>query len=122
MSLRGVCAWTWRGAQQTLLKITSILTPAPNGERYLRVGGTREHRFDGTSLEPRKLPENAASPTRRVHAVLGALLDFYEHLTDRLDYSSRVFIWDRMTTFNKNQFAHWGEMSQLFLCFQPKPG
>ncbi len=40
--------------------------------RYLRVGGTRQSRFAGTSLQPRKLPENAASPTRRVHAVLGA--------------------------------------------------
>ncbi len=29
--------------------------------------------FDGTSLEARKLPENAASPTRRVHAVLGRI-------------------------------------------------
>ncbi len=44
----------------------------PNGERYLRVGGTRQRQFAGTSLEPRNLPENAASPTRRVHAVLGA--------------------------------------------------
>jgi hypothetical protein len=44
---------------------------APNGLRYPRVGGTRERRFDGTSLEPRKRLENAASPTRRVHAVLG---------------------------------------------------
>ena len=43
----------------------------PNGVRYPRVGGTREHHFDGTSLEPRELPENAATPTRRVHAVLG---------------------------------------------------
>ncbi len=43
-----------------------------NGVRYPRVGGTRQRRFDGTSLEPKKLPENAATPTRRVHAVLGA--------------------------------------------------
>jgi len=46
----------------------------PNGERYPRVGGTRERRFDGISLEPRELLENAATPTRRVHAVLGALI------------------------------------------------
>ncbi len=39
--------------------------------RYPRVGGTRQRRFDGASLEPHKLPENAATPTRRVHAVLG---------------------------------------------------
>ncbi len=31
--------------------------------RYLRVGGTK--------LQPRRLSENAATPTRRVHAVLG---------------------------------------------------
>jgi len=48
---------------------------APNGLRYPLVGGTRQRRFDGTRLEPRKLPENAATPTSRVHAVLGALLE-----------------------------------------------
>jgi len=45
----------------------------PNGVRYPRVGGRRQHHFDGTNFEPRKLPENAASPTRRVHAVLGRM-------------------------------------------------
>ncbi len=43
----------------------------PNGVRYPRVGGTRSRRFDGTNSKPRNLPENAVSPTRRVHAVLG---------------------------------------------------
>ncbi len=43
----------------------------PNGMRYLRVGGTRQRRFIGTSLQLRKLPKNAVTPTRRVHAVLG---------------------------------------------------
>ncbi|RCK72727.1 MAG: hypothetical protein ANABAC_1261 [Anaerolineae bacterium] len=38
---------------------------------YLRVSGTRAHHFTGTSLKPRKLLENAQTPTRRVHAVLG---------------------------------------------------
>jgi len=41
-----------------------------NGVRYPRVGGTRQRHFDGTSFKLRKLPENAATPTRRVHAVL----------------------------------------------------
>jgi hypothetical protein len=41
-----------------------------NGVRYPRVGGTRYRRFDGTSFKPHKLSENAATPTRRVHAVL----------------------------------------------------
>ena len=43
----------------------------PNGMRYPQVGGTRERHFDGTNFQPRNLPENAATPTRRVHAVLG---------------------------------------------------
>jgi len=46
----------------------------PNGLRYPRVGGTRQRHFAGTNLKPRNLPENAATPTRRVHAVLGALV------------------------------------------------
>jgi len=45
----------------------------PNGLRYPRVGGTRERDFDGTHFQPRKVPENAATPTRRVHAVLGSI-------------------------------------------------
>jgi len=44
----------------------------PNGLRYPLVGGTRQRRFDGTNLKPRKLPENAPTPISRVHAVLGA--------------------------------------------------
>jgi hypothetical protein len=47
---------------------------APNGLRYPLVGGTRERHFDGTSFKPRKRPENAQTPTSRVHAVLGAFL------------------------------------------------
>jgi hypothetical protein len=47
----------------------------PNGLRYPRVGGTRGRHFDGTNFKPHKLPENAATPTRRVHAVLGALVE-----------------------------------------------
>ena len=43
-----------------------------NGVRYPLVGGTRQCHFDGTHSKPHKLPENAATPTRRVHAVLGA--------------------------------------------------
>ena len=48
--------------------------PAPNGVRYPRVGGARECHFAGTSFKPHKLPENAATPTRRVHAVLGCMM------------------------------------------------
>jgi len=50
----------------------------PNGMRYPLVGGTRQRRFDGTSFEPSILPENAATPTSRVHAVLGAV--FVNHI------------------------------------------
>jgi hypothetical protein len=35
------------------------------------VGGTRQHHFAGTNFKPQKLPENAQTPTSRVHAVLG---------------------------------------------------
>src|SRR6266540_649356 len=42
----------------------------------LPAGGRDETtRFDGTNLKPRKLPENAATPTSRVHAVLGNLTE-----------------------------------------------
>jgi hypothetical protein len=51
-----------------------VIEAAPNGERYPRVGGTRQRRFAGTNFKPRKLPENAQTPTRRVHAVLAATL------------------------------------------------
>jgi len=53
------------------LNLLNFLDEAPNGLRYLRVGGTRQRRFAGTNFKPRKLLENAATPTRRVHAVLG---------------------------------------------------
>ena len=42
-----------------------------NGLRYPLVGGTRQRHFDGTNFEPRKMLQNAATPTSRVHAVLG---------------------------------------------------
>ncbi len=54
-----------------------------NGERYPRVGGTRERHFAGTCLKPDKLSGNAASPTRRVHAVLGALSECQTRLLEQ---------------------------------------
>jgi len=48
-----------------------------NGVRYPLVGGTRQRRFAGTSFEPSILPENAATPTSRVHAVLGSVIVSY---------------------------------------------
>jgi len=42
-----------------------------NGWRYPLVGGTGQCHFDGTNLKPHKLPENAQTPTSRVHALFG---------------------------------------------------
>jgi hypothetical protein len=53
----------------------------PNGVRYPLVGGTGQHHFAGTNFKPQKLPENAPTPTSRVHAVLGALTHFEAQLT-----------------------------------------
>ena len=44
-----------------------------NGWRYPLVGGTRQRHFTGTNLKLRKVPENAQTPTSRVHALLGSL-------------------------------------------------
>ena len=46
----------------------------PNGVRYPLVGETRQRYFIGTNFRPRKVPENAQTPTSRVHAVLGRFL------------------------------------------------
>jgi hypothetical protein len=51
----------------------------PNGLRYPRVGGTGQHGFDGTNIKPHKRLENAATPTRRVHAVLASRNLAYSH-------------------------------------------
>jgi len=42
-----------------------------NGWRYPLVGGTRQRHFDGTTFKPRKLLENAPTPTCQLLAVLG---------------------------------------------------
>jgi hypothetical protein len=52
-----------------------------NGLRYPLVGGTRQRYFAGTNSKPRKLLENAQTPTSRVHAVLGG---FHERKTPSL--------------------------------------
>ncbi len=43
-----------------------ILRKPLNGMRYPLVGGTRQRHFDGANSKPRKLPENAPTPTSRV--------------------------------------------------------
>ena len=50
-----------------------LLFEAANGLRYPRVGGRRQRHFAGTDFKPRKLLENAQTPTRRVHALLGGV-------------------------------------------------
>ena len=40
--------------------------------RYPLVGGTRQRCFAGTNSKPRKMLENAQTPTSRVHALLGS--------------------------------------------------
>jgi len=54
----------------------------PNGLRYRLVGGTRQCHFAGTNFKPRKLPENAQTPTSRVHAVLGGDLGGQDNLKE----------------------------------------
>jgi hypothetical protein len=46
----------------------------PNGWRYPLVGGTRQRHFAGINLKPATCSKNAATPTSRVHAVLGSHL------------------------------------------------
>jgi len=53
-----------------------VYLPA-NGWRHPLVGGMRQRHFDGTDSKPRKLLENAQTPTSRVHAVLAGVLTCY---------------------------------------------
>jgi hypothetical protein len=48
-----------------------LLKEQANGWCYPLVGGTRRRHFDGTNLKPQNMPENAQTPTSRVHALLG---------------------------------------------------
>src|SRR5919108_2474632 len=58
--------------QPTHLQREHVLS---NGWRYPLVGGTRQRYFAGTNLKLRKTPENAQTPTSRVHAVLARFLN-----------------------------------------------
>ena len=49
-----------------------------NGVRYPLVGGTRQRHLDGIHSKPHKVPENAQTPTSRVHAVLGGINDRFQ--------------------------------------------
>jgi len=69
---------------------------ASNDLCYPLVGETRERHLDRTSLELRKLLENAASPNICLHALLGAddLLGSEEiqsvHLAEALQYRPKL--------------------------------
>ncbi len=58
---------------QSRQRISFFCILPANGWRYPLVGGTRQRHFTGTNSKPRKLPENAATPTSRVHAVLASV-------------------------------------------------
>jgi hypothetical protein len=69
------------------------------------VGGRRRRHFNGTRFKPHKLSENAATPTRRVHAVLGA---FDPHKT-------RTLLSDFLALIEKNSILlHYNDW-RLFL-------
>ena len=70
-----------------------IVLCTPNGLRYPRVGGLRERHFAGANFKPRELLENAQTPTRRVHAVLGAVVGIYPS----------VFSGNKLFNFNKEK-------------------
>jgi len=59
---------------QILFILLPVVEGQANGLRYPLVGGTRQRCFDGTNSKPREVPENAQTPTSRVHAVLGNFL------------------------------------------------
>jgi len=59
---------------QILFILLPVVEGQANGLRYPLVGGTRQRHFTGTNLKPRKLLENAQTPTSRVHAVLGVFI------------------------------------------------
>jgi hypothetical protein len=72
---------------------------APNGWRYPLVGGTRQCRFNGTNLKPYKLPENAQTPTSRVHALLGELPERKPRRLEQATTAKLTKLWHTAQTF-----------------------
>jgi hypothetical protein len=64
------------------------LNQPPNGVRYRRLGGLRYSCFDGVNVKSPEVPENAQTPNRPVHALLGA---FEYYLTSLLGTSEYHF-------------------------------
>jgi len=80
----------------------------PNGVRYPLVGGTRPRHFDGTNFKPRNLLENAATPTSRVHAVLGNLTERKTRLLQKdntANLTRFLHTTESLATTQKTQFA-----------------
>ena len=84
------------------LHLHLTLKLASNGLRYPLVGGTSQRCFDGTNLKPRKLPENAQTPTRRVHAVLG-VVELEDSLAKKDDTAKLTNIFTYNFDFGNNQ-------------------
>ena len=85
---------------QVIFRSLEILVfSLPNGWRYPLVGGTRQRRFDGTNFKPRRLPENAQTPTTTVlvlsqgsGARCVSLLSFSEYRISTIDHKMKGFI------------------------------
>ncbi len=58
---------------QSRQRISFFCILPANGWRYPRVGGTGQRLFAGINFKPHKLPENAPTPSSRVHAVLASV-------------------------------------------------
>jgi hypothetical protein len=80
------------------------------------VGGTRQRRFDGTSFKPHKLLENAQTPTSRVHALLGALIERQPRELKQAATAELTKLWHMTQTFaidkKHNLPKHWPSESQ----------
>ena len=87
-----------------------------NGERYPLVGGTRQRHFAGIRFEPRKLPENAATPTSWVHTLLGALIERQPRELKQAATAELTKLWHMTQTFaidkKHNLPKHWPSESQ----------
>src|SRR5687768_4070155 len=66
-----LCCYCFGRVEALSFLLCSCNLERANGLRYPLVGETRQPHFDGTNFKPRKVPENPATPTSRVHAVLG---------------------------------------------------
>jgi hypothetical protein len=76
-----------------------ISVSAPNGLRYPLVGGTRQHHFAGTNPKPRELLKNAQTPTSRVHALLGALIESQPRELKQAATADLTKLWHMTQTF-----------------------